>query len=299
MAGVSGSTEAAEELQKRIKETAAEMLRIMEDYKQDLNKLKATSKDESFEDALYFYTETDRRLRDLLPQMAEVIRRLERYISFIEKVELRISSPAAVSSGTSFASASSFRTREVFKVTDDSVIYDDPEKTGRNMRHRQTRGDCGLCAIENLMIMIGRLVDLAEITNRAEALGLCSGDGGTTYQTRERLLSDLGISSHPEKQTIEGIAAAVTSGRGVIISVNSAKLSTYGYRGGICLRKAPHALLVTGIATDRNGNVTHVAVCDSNADALGLSGAVWYPVKEIKKALIRNRKMNVTDHAVR
>lgn len=299
MAGVSGSTEAAEELQKRIKETAAEMLRIMEDYKQDLNKLKATSKDESFEDALYFYTETDRRLRDLLPQMADVIRRLERYISFIEKVELRISSPAAVSSGTSFASASSFRTREVFKVTDDSVIYDDPEKTGRNMRHRQTRGDCGLCAIENLTIMAGRHVSLADIAALAGALGLCDAGGGTTYKTRERLLGELGISSHLEKQTIEGIAAAVAGGHGVIISVNSAKLSAYGYKGGICLRNKPHALLVTGIATDGNGDVTHVAVCDSNADVLGLSGATWYPVSEIKKALKRSRKMNVTDHAVR
>lgn len=299
MAGVSGSTEAAEELQKKVRETVLGMKQVMEDFDQDLKRLRSTAKDESYEQALYYYRITLREIQTLLPQMAEVIRRLERYISFIEKVELRISSPAAVSSGTSFASASSFRTREVFKVTDDSVIYDDPEKTGRNMRHRQTRGDCGLCAIENLTIMAGRHVSLADIATLAGALGLCDAGGGTTYKTRERLLGELGISSHLEKQTIEGIAAAVAGGHGVIISVNSAKLSAYGYKGGICLRNEPHALLVTGIATDGNGDVTHVAVCDSNADALGLSGATWYPVSEIKKALKRSRKMNVTDHAVR
>ena len=299
MAGVSGSTEAAEELQKKVRETVLGMKQVMEDFDQDLKRLRFTAKDESYEQALYYYRITLREIQTLLPQMADVIRRLDRYISFIEKVELRISSPASVSSGRSSASASSFHTREVFKVTDKGVIYDDPEKTGRNMRHRQTRGDCGLCSIENLTIMAGRHVSLADIAARAGALGLCDADGGTTYSTRERLLGEFGISSHSEEQTIEGIAAAVAGGRGVIISVNSAKLSAYGYKGGICLRNEPHALLVTGIATDGNGNVTHVAVCDSNADALGLSGATWYPVSEIQKALKRNGKMNVTDYAVR
>ena len=299
MAGVSGSTEAAEELQKKIRETAEEMVRILADYKKDLNRLEATAKDQSFETALYYYNATEQEIRNLMPQMSEVSRRLERYIRFIEKVELRIRSAAPASSGMPSASASSFRTREVFKVTDDGIKYDDPEKTGRDMRHRQTRGDCGLCAIENLTIMAGRHVSLEDITALAEARNLCGRDGSTTEGTIRRTLEEFGISSHLEEQKIAGIAAAVAGGHGVIIGVDAAQLSLYGCRNRFFRPYKPHALLVTGIVTDNNGDVTHVVVCDTNADALGLSGAITYTVGEIQRALIWEREMVVTDHAVR
>lgn len=299
MAGVSGSTEAAEELQKKVRETVLGMKQVMEDFDQDLKRLRSTAKDESYEQALYYYRITLREIQTLLPQMADVIRRLDRYISFIGKVELRISSSAPVSSGVLSASASSIRTREVFKVTDKGVIYDDPEKTGRNMRHRQTRGDCGLCAIENLTIMAGRHVSLADITARAEALGLCAKGGGTTERTIKLTLEEFGISSHLEDHTIEGIAAAVAGGHGVIIGVDAAQLAPYGYINRFIRPYKPHALLVTGIVTDQNGDVTQVVVCDSNADSLRLSGAIAYSVNEIKRALILERQMVVTDHAVR
>ena len=84
MAGVSGSTEAAEELQKKVRETVLGMKQVMEDFDQDLKRLRSTAKDESYEQALYYYRITLREIQTLLPQMADVIRRLDRYISFIE-----------------------------------------------------------------------------------------------------------------------------------------------------------------------------------------------------------------------
>lgn len=291
MSFVSGSSEAAAELQNKVKVTARALVDMQSEFRANVAVLKSSTWDESYEEANYYCTLVDREVRSLLPEMSAVIKRLDDYIAFIEKIDLSISGGAVSSTQT----AGVPKTKETWTVTDSEVIFDNPEKTGRNMRHSQPRGDCGMCAIENMTIMAGKHVKLGDIESYAAFHKLCDKDGGTSYTDRDRLLHAVGLDSHLEDQTISGIASAVASGRGVIISVDAAKLSYYGYRGGC----EPHALLVTSVVTDGNGNVTHVIVCDSNSDSLGLTGAIRYPVAEIQKALIAKRKMNVTNNPIR
>ena len=304
MAGVSGSSEAAAELKTKSVSTARALVELQSGFKRSLNILSASTHDESYEEAQYYCTRLETELRTLLPDISTVAQRLDSYIQFIERIELKISSGAPYGSGVGIrqnggAAGAARTSREVWQITDTGCVYDSPEKTGKNMRHLQPRGDCGMCAIENLTIMQGKHINLTVIEDYANRHKLCGKDGGTSFNDRKDILAGLGIDSHLEDQSVEGIAAAVASGRGVIISVNSSMLRPYGYNGIICLTFEPHALLVTSVVTDTSGKVTDLFVCDSNSDSLGLTGAIKYSVQEIRAALIKNRKMNVTNDPVR
>lgn len=304
MARVSGSAEAATDLKVKAINTVRSMVELQSGFKNSLSVLGASTRDESFEKASYYCGVLENELRTLLPEVSVVIKRLDAYIQFIERIEIKVaggsgqisSSGMSKPAGTSGAGRTS---KEVWQYTDEGCIYDSPDKTGKGMRHSQTRGNCGLCAIENLTIMAGNHMDLNYIESRANLQGLCDKDGGTSYENRRDILASLGISSHLETPTIEGLAAAVTSGRGVIVAVDCAKLSPYGYNGIVSIGFEPHALLVTSVVTDKVGNVTDIIVCDSNSDSLRMTGAIRYPVSEFFNALIADRKMNVTDDVIR
>ena len=79
------------------------------------------------------------------------------------------------------------------------------------------------------------------------------------------------------------------SGRGVIASVDANLL----YRNGNA-EVGYHAVTVTSVTLDADGQVTEVIVCDSNADALGDTGAKRYSAEEFEDALT-GKPLNITE----
>ena len=103
-----------------------------------------------------------------------------------------------------------------------------------------------------------------------------------------------GIPSRTAPQSIETIAQAVASGHGVIASVHAETL--YFKRRPI--HNDLHAITITSVQRDTTGKILGFYVCDSNAYALGGTGATYYTAEEIEEAL-SERECNITTTIIR
>lgn len=139
-------------------------------------------------------------------------------------------------------------------------------------------GNCGLVSIVN-MLRRGELpVSEDQITKYAIDSGLCvydpygdmSENGGTTAEMRQMILAAFGIESDigtPQNGgTIEDIADAIDSGKGVLISVNAGVL--WDCDDGSALVdgrvQVNHCVAVTGVARDAStGEITGIYIADS------------------------------------
>lgn len=298
MSRLSGSEEAAVSLQRTVVRAMRELEQLQVEWKQITEKLVDTDHDDSMVEAEYYGIYLQQNFQRLMPQVTGVVGRLDDYIHFIRDIETTIYASSSLSSYTSIVSGKT--SSQTWTLKDGGAVYDSPTKLGRKMRQIQPSGCCGLCAIENVSLESGGHIPLNRLFTYAKSQSppLCSEGGGTTALERKRILAAFGIGSTLEEQTIQNIASAVVEGRGVILSVNASKLTPYKKLFKKRPLKAriirPHAVLVTSIEVDRNGNVTHLILSDSNAKVLGLTGAIRYAVDEIKAALNKNRKMNVT-----
>lgn len=112
-------------------------------------------------------------------------------------------------------------------------------------------------------------------------------NGGTTEEGRREILAHFGIDSVCVPADIDGIARNVEQGRGVIISVLCEKFYPSGCETGL------HAVTVTSVKRDKNGDVAGFFICDSNG----------YPAKYYDKyslaESLSGRKMNVTTDIIR
>ena len=299
MSRLSGSEEAATKLQKKIVLVIRQLESLDSMMQKNIRNLSLSDHDNSLDEAEYYCKTLRLFFNKTMPDVLELIKRLDDYISFINGLESSLQTGRTAS--TILSVTNSPKSHEVWKLTDNGAIYDSPDSIGAGMRKEQPSGCCGLCAIENTTIAAGNAVSLNDLFSLALRHNppLCSNGGGTTAAERKTILEQLGITSTLEEQSVENIASSVAQGKCVILSVDASKLKPYQTGGNIAnffhqLGFSPHAVLVTSIEVDRDGKITHIIVCDSNAKTLGLTGAVRYTAAEIEKALIKKRKMNVT-----
>ncbi len=165
------------------------------------------------------------------------------------------------------------QTKEGFEQLDNgNTIYDHPRETGKLLNSNQGEavpgfvGTCGLVSAENVAIMAGKDVSEADVVNVACKNGDCErhfwlpaeAKGGTTPAAICNVLGHLGISAALDHEpSIDKLADAVESGRGVIACVDVAEFWPNAQQEG------GHAVTVTSVERDPEGNVTAFYVCDS------------------------------------
>lgn len=187
---------------------------------------------------------------------------------------------------------------------DGSMIFNTPVETGGKLDSCQGKvngflGTCGLVSCVNILRLAGypatesEVVDYASATPAGFEQGmLCTtnsypeANGGTSAEGRQRILQHFGIKSELQEATVDNIAAAVSDGRGVIISVYAGMLYN-----GQSNHKDLHAITVTSVKKDRYGNVLGFYVCDSGTG--GTDNSKFYATFQIENAL-SGRPMNVT-----
>jgi len=86
--------------------------------------------------------------------------------------------------------------------------------------------------------------------------------GGTNPASRAALLTSNGVPAQLEARTMQNFEQAAASGRASIAVVDS---STLWSNGVTPPSVGDHAVLVTGVKYDDNGNVTHVIINDTGA----------------------------------
>lgn len=206
------------------------------------------------------------------------------------------------------------------KGAGNTMTYNTPIETGKKLDFQQGKvenfeGTCGLVSCVNVLRMAGVSITESDIVKYASTTyedntnpfiasltrkTLCttnsapSSNGGTSAASRKRILDHFGIPSRTAPQSIETIAQAVSSGYGVIASVHAEIL--YFKRRPI--HPDLHAITITSVQRDTTGKILGFYVCDSNAYALGGTGATYYTADEIKEAL-SERECNITTTIIR
>lgn len=140
---------------------------------------------------------------------------------------------------------------------------------------------CGIVACEGILRQAGIEASEDDLLRYAVETGHCDVfEGHTSLSDQVAILEGFGIPAHSEHGgSVEGLAANVERGQGVIIEVNSGVLwnqaSHYGNGD------ASHAVLVTGIARDpETGSAIGAFINDS---ATGESGR-FVPREELETA---------------
>ena len=119
-------------------------------------------------------------------------------------------------------------------------------------------------------------------------------NGGTNCLDRQVILNDFGVSSGIEYQSVDTIAKAVESGRGVIISVDAGKFyDRPEYNGG------GHAVTVTSVRRGPDGELQGFYICDSNSGVRGKTGALYVEAAKLDDALDKNNYCNITTDPIR
>lgn len=202
------------------------------------------------------------------------------------------------------------------KSNDGSFTYNSPIETCDKLDCKQGKvenylGTCGLVSCENILRMAGIPINESDVVKFASRTHvenskapvnnqtLCVSNsspyanGGTGAKSRQKILEHYGIPSYTAKQSVDTIAKAVISGHGVIISVHAGML----YQKRRVLNDL-HAITVLSVKTDTDGNVIGFYVCDSNSEAMGKKGAMYYSIEEISDSL-SDRECNITSTIIR
>lgn len=260
---------------------------------------KETCHDESFEVAKYFSRILYDKLSKAITEGADVDRRLKAYSLFIQSLDLKYQriSASGTSAGGQVGNAdrqTGGSSSEVWHQEEENrYVFDSPKELENSLDIQQGKtglqGSCGICSVENVVRISGRGATEDTVYQCAAQNGFCGREGGTTPQSRQRLLAAHGIASTLEEQNLDNIAVTIHQGKGVILSVDATKLY---HMGGF--RRRLHAVTATSVTVNENGEVTEVTICDSNALHRGQSGAHNYSAQELKRALTK-RLMNVTE----
>ena len=201
------------------------------------------------------------------------------------------------------------------------MVYDSPMELAAYLYAKQGTADpkfggtCGLCSCANILRMAGvllgekEMIDYASVTPDGEGSSkmLCAvypGDrnasGGTSPENRKAILEHFGISSKlvpvemdngsgASDKTINELANYVSEGRGVIVSVHAKML----YKG-LQTSGDLHAVTVTSVMKDKDGNVLGFYIADSNVGR----GTTFYPLSLLRKSF-SGSDMNVTHSIIR
>ena len=186
----------------------------------------------------------------------------------------------------------------VGKVDAATKACEDAAKGRKSGKTNQSYENCGvessrqiINAGKDLPISEDDLLDSALKNGDAEKAATRDLSGRTTADQRKNILKDNGVSSSLKPQTLKGIDEAVSEGRGVIAAVDVSKLWGPPNKGG-------HAVVVTGVVKDADGNITEVIINDTANHGGGGQCGKRYTADEFEKALIPEKKMNVTKNPV-
>ncbi len=118
---------------------------------------------------------------------------------------------------------------------------------------------------------------------------LTVANGGTHPAQRQAILASQGVPSSLQPQSMQTIELAVSQGRGVITSHDAGVLwNNPAFNGG------GHAVTVTGVEYDQNGNVTNVIINDTGTGQCRQS----IPAQQFQNSLRPNRQINVTNNPI-
>jgi uncharacterized Zn-binding protein involved in type VI secretion len=161
---------------------------------------------------------------------------------------------------------------------------------------QQSMGNCGLESCRQLInqnnpnpISEQNLYNQAVKDGNAGVDPKLSETGGTSPAERQAVLAKNGVPSSLQDPTMENIQQNVAEGRGVITSHDCGKLWGNSQTGG-------HAILVTGVHYDENGNPDTVITNDTGVTSGNCARSV--PVNQFKNSLRPGRQMNVTNNRV-
>ena len=202
--------------------------------------------------------------------------------------------------------------------SDGNQVYDSPVETNQYLYTMQGsanadyQGTCGLCSCANILRLSG--VNLSEgdmiayaSTAQSSLYGnLCSTgylnpgmNGGTSPKDRQEILSHFGIDSSvipvyttggvADQRNTRLIADAVSSGRGVILSVHADML----WKNAAVGLDDYHAVTVTSVKKNSAGDVLGFYICDS-----AKGGTTYYPADKMVRSLTGS-PMNVTQQIIR
>lgn len=172
----------------------------------------------------------------------------------------------------------------------------DAAKGRKSKSTRQSYQNCGVESSRQIInsakgktISEDKLLDYALKSGDAAKKATRADSGGTYPEGRKAILKDHGVSSTLEPQTLRGMEKATSEGKGVIASVDATKL--YGIND---TKVRGHAVVVTGVVKDSNGNITEVIINDTGKGDCGKH----YPVGKFKNSLRKGKNMNVTKNPV-
>lgn len=194
-------------------------------------------------------------------------------------------------------------TKETWKQTADGMIYDHPVENRAILDLDQGKvsgfkGTCGICSCVNVLRLAGVHVSEKELVKFAAKNHLCERrllgrskmNGGTSADDRQEILRNFGLETIKMPSCVDSIAQVVSEGRGVIVSVRAERL------WGVSSPAGFHAVTVTSVKKDFNGNIRGFYIADSGVH--GQDGDGYYSREVFEKAL-SSRPMNVTSQIIR
>jgi len=120
-------------------------------------------------------------------------------------------------------------------------------------------------------------------------------NGSTSAVSRQSILANSGVASTVQPSNLNNIGSALSRGQGVIANVDAGVLwGNNQYLGG------GHAVTVTGIEYDDNGNVTNVIINDTGDNVCGRPVPVdtWNNAVNAYNTPFRSPELNVTNNPI-
>jgi uncharacterized Zn-binding protein involved in type VI secretion len=167
-------------------------------------------------------------------------------------------------------------------------------RTSNSMK--QSYQNCGVESARQILLAAGNEITEGDLLDWAVDEGLAEDApdplerGGTNPQDRQDILNQQGIPSSLKPATQQEVAQAVAEKKGVISSHDAGKLW-----GDPSYNNSGHAVSVTGVSYDANGNISDVIISDTGTG----DGRRSVPAAQYFGSLRPGRALNVTGDAVK
>ncbi|WP_437606059.1 PAAR domain-containing protein [Sorangium sp. So ce834] len=163
-------------------------------------------------------------------------------------------------------------------------------------RTQQSYNNCGVESSRQLInqangssVREDALLDEAMRNGDADQERRRFDSGGTSPAQRQSILARNGVPSTLQPNTMDNITQAVAERRGVITSHDVSVLWGPGNSGG-------HAVVVTGLEYDQNGNLINVVINDTGRSSGNCQNRV--PAAQFRNSLRPGRDINVTTNPI-
>lgn len=161
---------------------------------------------------------------------------------------------------------------------------------------QQSYGNCGVESSRQIINhATGGKVSENQLLTQAFNNGWAAVDetqaqtGGTSPAQRQSILASQNVKSSLQPQNMESIELAVANQKGVITSNDAGKLWNNPEFDG-----SGHAVVVTGVEYDQNGNLVNVVINDTGSG----QGKQSIPAQRFQNSLRAKRDINVTDNPI-